>query len=985
MKGFTSRKIVVFFWFFVSAFAVFLNRHNYEERKKDFYEEILSDLKIAYNVILYSNLKNAEMAYKFEVNKPYILKIFRKASSKNAVTKNQARRELYAALKKTYKRLQYRHVKQLHFHLPNSESFLRFHRPARYGDSLKGVRYSVDVVNRTKKVVSGFEEGRIFNGFRNVFSVTDVDGTHLGSVEISMGFKSFYQKLKHEFPGSYGLFVRKDIIDRKVFKEERKNYQIAPFCSDYYYEKNYEPTKIESKINNDLEEESVKEKLKANNNFVMPVDLENSETWNVIFYLIRNTEKKPAAYLVSYQKDTRLGQLFKGFIWKTVLSIIIISIIAYLGVLLMHLYLKLKREQSKLSNLIDGTQAGIWEWIIEKDEIIINERWAQMIGYSVEELKPFNMKRLNQLVHREDRYRAERFMNDLLNRDIDLFEAEIRMRHRNGSFIWVLQRGRIIEWTKNHIPLRFQGISLDISEQRKAINALEESELKHRLIFENSPIGILHYDENGIITACNDVFVKMIGSTSGDIVGLNMLNLRDTELVNKVKDSLNGKIGVYEGEYQSITAIKTTPAKAIFAPVFHEDGKFFGGIGIVEDITERKEFEKEIHQAREDAEIASKAKSEFLAAMSHEIRTPMNAIMGMIDLAQSSDDTQKRQEYFSILKQSGDHLLRIITDILDISKIESGKFFLEKHIFSFSDTIKAVEYLYREKIERKGIQFVVKLSPSLDKEYIGDELRIRQILMNLLDNAFKFTEKGIIVLTVQPGRSLNNPDINEIQFSVKDTGCGIPYDQQNKIYLSFRQADMSTSRKYGGTGLGLTIVKRLIYLMDGEIKLESQPSEGCIFSFYIHLKQLTDDEKRKTVKDEVKKNNKNLRYDILLAEDNKINQMLAVTVLEKHGHYVETVENGYGVLTKLKEQSFDFILMDIEMPELDGIETTVKIREGEVGREIMNIPIIGLSAHAVKDIRQKAIDAGMDGYITKPFDTTRLNEEIIDIIYSIGK
>lgn len=974
-------------WFLSVAIIVFLIRLDYEGKKENLYGELIKELNVAYNVILYSNFENAKISYHFEIDKPEVYEIMHKANSKNVIIKNNARKKLYRILLKPYKRLQNRHVKQLHFHLPNCESFLRFHKPEMYGDNLKEIRYSVNMVNKEKKVITGFEEGRIYNGFRNVFPLIDAKGNHLGSVEISMGFSSFHEKLKHEFPGSYGLFIHKSIIDKKIFNNQKINYSPAPFFEDFYYENNYIPNKIQKEVNQALPL-SVINQLREMESFVSTVKSSSSEEYHVIFLSIRNIEKIPVAYLVAYRKDKHLQGYFYEYLWKTFFSFLIVSFFFYLGILLMHTYTKLSSEQKKLKNLIDGTKAGIWEWNIITDEITLNDRCAKIIGYTKEELEPFSGKRLSSFYHPEDRKKADQIMKDFLNSKINFYEIQLRVRHRNGEWIWMLQRGRIISKDKTNRPLIFHGIALDTSEQQKINRALEESEIKHRLMFENSPVGILFFDENGVITSCNNNFIKIIGSSKEDLIGLNMLHLSDPFLVQKIKDALNGKIGIYEGNYQSVTAIKVTPVQATFASVYSYENVFFSGIGIVEDITERKKIEEDIRKAKENAEIASRAKSEFLAAMGHEIRTPMNAIMGMIDLAQSTLDQKKQKEYFSIMKQSGDYLVRIITDILDISKIESGKFYLEKRVFNLKDTVRSVEYLYREKIESKKIDFIIEFSDLLDEEYFGDDLRFRQILLNLVDNAEKFTNDGFIKILVDRGNILSDPDYSEIKVSVKDTGCGIPLKEQNKIYLSFQQTDMSTSRKYGGTGLGLTIVKRLVHLMNGEIRLESgsDVERGCNFTFTVRLKRISEEQRKGRNK---KSNKKNIllsrKLNILLAEDDNVNKILVLNILKKYGHQITSVNNGKEVVDELKRNHFDVVLMDIEMPEMDGIEATIKIRNGEAGEDCIDIPIIALTAHAVKAIRKKAMYAGVDRYITKPFEVSSLNEQIIESLEGIEK
>ena len=381
----------------------------------------------------------------------------------------------------------------------------------------------------------------------------------------------------------------------------------------------------------------------------------------------------------------------------------------------------------------------------------------------------------------------------------------------------------------------------------------------------------------------------------------------------------------------------------------------------------------ELTNAKNKAELSSIAKEQFLANMSHEIRTPLNGIDGMAKLLEKTLLTKEQKEYNLAIRTSSDNLLVIINDILDFSKIEAGKLSIEEIGFSLNESINRVINTMSYKAEEKGINLALEIDANISEILIGDPTRLNQIIINLLNNAIKFTSKGCVTLKCKLVEKTSTQ--NKIKFEVIDTGIGIDSRKISKIFGSFSQEDGSTTRKFGGTGLGLTISKQLVELFNGELKVISEKGKGAIFYFTVEypIGSLKD-----WLKEEAAVMNwESLEHKkVLLVEDNKINQLLAATILKNWKMKVEVAENGLIAIEKLKDENFDVVLMDMQMPIMGGIEATVIIRE-----ELkLSIPIIALTARAIKGIDKECMEAGMNDYISKPFNQSELFNKILNLI-----
>ncbi len=385
-------------------------------------------------------------------------------------------------------------------------------------------------------------------------------------------------------------------------------------------------------------------------------------------------------------------------------------------------------------------------------------------------------------------------------------------------------------------------------------------------------------------------------------------------------------------------------------------------------------------EARQEADRANKAKSNFLAIMSHEIRTPMNVILGMTELTLATPLNEKQQDYLETVQKASQSLLKVIEDILDFSKIEAGKLFLEKIDFNLKETLDLVVKMMGLPALQKGLALHCHIAPDVPLILSGDFERLKQILVNLVGNAIKFTDSGHIQIDVQRyDTGADNPTetayrTGEIPliFFVRDTGIGVPEEKRDSIFESFSQADRSTTRQYGGTGLGLTICKQLVELMKGSIRIESREPKGSQFIFTAVFS--AGNPAAVTVQTTKSATNRepSTPLHILLAEDNPTNAKLALVYLEKLGHHVCHVTNGREVLNQLPKEVYDLVLMDLEMPEMDGYEAANLIRSDTSGTFAINIPIVALTAHSMVEYREKVFHCGMNELITKPIDFDKL-------------
>lgn len=526
---------------------------------------------------------------------------------------------------------------------------------------------------------------------------------------------------------------------------------------------------------------------------------------------------------------------------------------------------------------------------------------------------------------------------------------------------------------KQNDEMFFCSFIQDISERKKAENSLRIQEEKFRNIIANMNIGIIEVDNDEKILFANQSFGTISGYEVSELIGKNPSEIfvfGDNFEIIQTKKGLRK---------QGISDIYQIPVKnkrgelrwwAISgAPNYDDKGNLIGSIGIHLDITDQKLLEIELENEKIKAQEASKAKEAFLSTMSHEIRTPLNAIIGFLRELEKQELTDLQKKYIENSSIASKHLLAIINNVLDISKIEAGEMSLEEEDFVFENSINNVLVVLSPKAESKGVPIKYSIENSISKVLKGDYLRIEQILFNLIGNSIKFTHTGKI--TVDCSLINDSETSQDICISISDTGIGMEKSFIDTIFKKFSQEDKEITRKYGGSGLGMAITKELVNLMKGNIEIESEKGKGTQIKIYIKLKKGNLD---KIISSDKNKNLSDIKgVKILLVEDNYLNRMVAQNSLQYFDCEVTEAENGIEAIEAMKTKDFDIILMDIQMPEMDGIEATRIIRN-----ELkLKIPIIALTANAFKSEIEKFKKAGMNDYVTKPFE----EEVLIETIY----
>jgi PAS domain S-box-containing protein len=626
----------------------------------------------------------------------------------------------------------------------------------------------------------------------------------------------------------------------------------------------------------------------------------------------------------------------------------------------------LREADEKYRTLVHNIPDVVWMADAQHRVLFVTANVEKMLGISLDELYERGTNAWFECIHPDDVARVRVAFFSLFTEGRS-FDVTVRLQRQDGAWIWVHSRAVAVH-EKDGVKYA-SGLLSDVTEKYRAEEALRQSEERYRLLFERNLAGVFRCSHDGVLVDCNDAGARILGYESGqELIGRSVSQV----MVDLDRQRTAARIIAQESTAHQEQRLRRKDGSIAWV-IAHSsvlegpDGLEFEGTFI--DITARKQAEEEMCKAKEAAEAASRAKSEFLANMSHEIRTPMNGIIGMTELALDTSLNDEQRDFLGTIKSSARSLLNLINDILDFSKIEARKLAMEKLPFNLKETVQTVIKDLSLRAQQKGLALVCHFDPQAPENVIGDSGRLRQVLMNLVGNAVKFTQHGKIVLLVR--RRAENGGLH---FSVNDTGIGIATEKQNSIFEAFVQADSSATRLYGGTGLGLTIASQLVALMGGRIWLESEEGKGSTFHFTAQLEAANAAVQvaaRPVLQPEVTPSRAKEVMRILIAEDNPVNSRLATRLVEKQGHSAVSVTNGREALEALERERFDLVLMDLQMPEMDGFEATRIIREQERDTQ-QHLPIIAMTAHAMSGDRERCLAGGMDDYISKPVDRSRL-------------
>lgn len=639
----------------------------------------------------------------------------------------------------------------------------------------------------------------------------------------------------------------------------------------------------------------------------------------------------------------------------------------------------------KLYRAVDQSPALVIITDVKGSIEFINPRVVEITGYSYGELLGQNPR-----IFRSGAHDAS-FYSDMWDTILSGRTWQGRMcdRRKDGSLYWETAIISPIMKENGEIT-HFLKIAEDITARKQAEERYHRKAHEQDAILSNIPAFVFFKDASLRYITANNAFLLLVGLSEEELAGksdsdlfiraeadrfrLHDLRVLETgEPLYNVDETVTGSDG---------SVIRTTTSKI---PYRNGNGTVAGIIGIAWDITRLREHEEQLARAREAADRANRAKSEFLAVMSHEIRTPMNAIIGTTELALNTELSDTQRGYLNMSLSAAHSLLGIINDILDLARIEAGRLELDEVEFSPRALVVETAEMMRVQAEKKGLSLASDIATGTPDPLLGDPGLLRQVLINLIGNAVKFTERGGITVRLEvtrPGSSeqgntgSETTDLAMLVLSVKDTGIGIPAEMHDSIFEKFTQADSSTRRAYGGTGLGLAICRELALKMNGEMRVESEPGRGSTFYFSALLKKaagagVRTAPDRPAAAGAIHCDGVCLR--ILLAEDNEINQIMARDYLTRMGHSVSVAPGGREAISLLQTRVFDLVLMDVQMPDMDGIEVTRFVRENRDPRINRRIPIIAMTAHALKGDRERLIAAGMDDYIAKPIDWKKLD------------
>ncbi len=638
----------------------------------------------------------------------------------------------------------------------------------------------------------------------------------------------------------------------------------------------------------------------------------------------------------------------------------------------------LRESEERFHLALDGADLGMWEWDIPTGRVTRNERWAEMLEYTLDEIDSPEFS-FEQLLHPDDKERTLDVFAAHLRGENPFIDVEYRLRTKTGNYKWIMNKGKILDRDQDGRPLRATGTTVDVTERKRAEQSVQESLNFLNELIDALPIPLYYMNTEGSYMGCNKAFSASFGCEKERLVGKSVFDIMPKGLADRLHE-MDGKLLRGKAPQHFEEKVQYADGK-IHDIIFHKaafldiNGSVGGLIGVMLDVTEQKKVEeeqrslsealverafelksshREIEQLKIQAENANRTKSEFLANMSHEIRTPMNGILGFSELLLDEDLTGEQLEYVKNIHESGRALLALINNILDLSKIESGRLEVNREEFYLLELLNNALAVIRPRAREKGIALNLTIDKDVPPQILGDPDKIRQIITNLAGNAVKFTDEGRVDVSVNAQGDL-------LTISISDTGPGIRHDKQDIIFDPFTQADSSTTRRYGGTGLGLAITRDLVTLLGGSIGLISSPGKGSTFTFSIPVTRVIPKE---VPKGEPKGGR------VLIIEDDRSTMKLYRSFLEKNGFEVIGSSLGGDALSLAKKHSPSVIILDIMLPDISGWEVLTRLKKNEATADI---PVLVVSVLSEKN---KAVSLGAIDYLEKPINGSSLVHKI---------
>jgi PAS domain S-box-containing protein len=642
----------------------------------------------------------------------------------------------------------------------------------------------------------------------------------------------------------------------------------------------------------------------------------------------------------------------------------------------------IKQAEARLEDIIRGAALGTWELDVVRGLNSVNERWATMLGLTHDEVAGQTIEDWRRRVHPDDLAILDRQHAGLGRGGPVVFENELRLRHRDGHWVWVLSRGRVTRWSEAGEPLLIAGIHIDISELKEREAALAEAnrELQRALVARDaaerrfrdiaavSTDWFWEQDADLRFTFLSDSYTRATGGDPAEVIGrtreelfAGMPEVAASADWAWLRACLDARAPFADFVYLAPATATRTRAmwlRISGAPFTDAEGRFLGYRGVTTDVTQ-------LYLAKERAEAANRAKSQFLANMSHEIRTPLNGVLGMAELLDASLADPAQRRMVATIRESGEGLLAVLNDILDLAKVEAGKLVLDRAPFRPSMVAQRIAALHGPAAAATGLQFDVACDD--DGTRTGDANRLIQVMHNLVGNAIKFTPEGSVTVRIDTA-----PD-GALRLTVRDTGIGMSPEQLSRAFDDFEQAEASVSRRFGGTGLGLAIVRRLVDLMGGRIGVESSMGVGTAVEVTVPMDRVPD----RPAPEQAAPGTAIRPLSVLVADDNATNRMILQAMLRRLGHAATLAEDGQMFLDRARAGGFDLHLLDISMPGIDGVTALGMLRADPA---LPRVPAIAVTAHAMTHQIEEYFAAGFDGYVAKPFRAEALAGEIARVL-----